>query len=157
VRLTSDRLEVTKGERVRAVLIVHPSQVSVAAAGGTAHLAHELEDVGLQVVGLFTEYPAAQGWRHGRSVPAPDGLEWRLYVELAAMVSASLNRNLTEDLRVAEAWPLEADAIGPTRTLSPAAPPQPYAIDAAHGDGVLAGRLVAFGVAYPAGGEGSAS
>lgn len=143
MKLTSDRLEAEKGERFRAVLIVHPSVVAVIAAGGMDHLRHELEDVGFAVHGLFAPRPAGEEWLPGASVPTPGDLEWLVYGELEATEGGSFSRAFTEDLRVAQVWRAEHPA---TRV---ATVPHPYAVDAEHGTGMLAGRWLAFGVAYP--------
>ena len=139
--LSTDRLEVSEGERLHAVLVVHPSVVSVLAAGGLAHLAHELEDVGFRDVRVWPLPPAA--WVRGADVATPGELEWLLWVAATPMRSASFARELTEDVRIADAWP----ALDEREELAPLSP---YAVAYA-APTRIAGVLHAFGIAYPLG------
>ncbi len=154
MKLTSERLDVERGEQLRAVLVVHPSVLQVVAAGGLEHLRHELEDVGFRVLGLFGDAPAGPGWSAAAGMPTPSDLEWLLYAELEATRGDSFQRALTDDLRIARAWALggaDAEAPGEGR----ARVPHPYAVDRTHGTGLLGGRMLVFGVAYPLTREGS--
>ncbi len=156
MKLTSERLDVERGEQLRAVLVVHPSVIQVVAAGGFDHLRHELEDVGFRVLGLFGDAPAGPGWSAAAGMPTPGDLEWLLYAELEATRGDSFQRALTDDLRVARAWPLEGAATEtPGQAGGRARVPHPYAVDRAHGTGLLGGRMLVFGVAYPLTREGS--
>jgi hypothetical protein len=149
VQLTSTRLEVTKGERIRAVLLVHPSIVAVLAAGGPDHLRHELEDVGFRVLHLFMEFPL--DWHRGGDIPAPSDLEWLLWTELEPRSSASFRRELTEDLRVVDAWTLDEEIARPL-----ARPHLFYSLERGAA-ALLDGRVIVFGIAYPlTRGEGAA-
>ncbi len=141
MRLSADRLEVSEGERLHAVLVVHPSVVSVLAAGGLAHLTHELEDVGFRDVRVGPRPPAA--WVRGADAATPGELEWLLWVAATPTRSASLTRELTEDVRIADAWP----ALDEREELAPLSP---YAVAYA-APTRIAGVLHAFGIAYPIG------
>jgi hypothetical protein len=102
MRLTADRIELDAGERIRGVMIVHPSQVSVIVSGGLPHLANEITDVGFRDVEVFLE--PQPSWLHASDVAVPGDLEWLLWFEGFAKSTASLSRDLTEDLRIADAW-----------------------------------------------------
>jgi hypothetical protein len=140
VRLSADRFDVLEGERIHAVLIVSTPIVSVLALGGLDRLRHELEDIGFRDVQLFATRPLA--WRFGADVPQPDGLEWLLFAELVPVRTASLQRQLSDELRVATAWEARLDG-------EPALPLfHPYAVDfcaAAR----IAGVVRAYANAYP--------
>jgi hypothetical protein len=120
VRLSAERIDVAEGERIRAVLIVSTPIVSVLTLGGLDRLRHELEDIGFHDVQLFAARPAA--WLFAPDVPQPDELEWLLFAELVPVSTASLRRELTDELRVATAWDARLDG-------EPALPFHPYAVD----------------------------
>ncbi len=102
MQLTADRLIVDAGDRIRGVVIVHPSFVSVLAAGGLAHLANELFDAGFRDVELFLDPPTT--WGHESDVANPSDLEWLLWFDAVANEGASLSRDITTDMRIADAW-----------------------------------------------------
>lgn len=118
VELTADRLTVTQGKRLRAVLYVSPARVLIEGAGGLQALAHLFEDVGfhdVRVYGAASELPA--DWTRGRDLhPDSGSLEWTLWVEGVPGESASLQRELSPELRVADAW----DAAPPESAHGPA-------------------------------------
>ncbi len=145
MHLSADRLEVSEGERLHAVLVVHPSVVSVLAAGGIAHLTHALEDVGFRDVRAWPLPPA--GWLRGGDVPKPADLEWLLWVAATPTRSASLTRALTEDVRIADAWSADLE---PEATAPELVPLHPYA-PAYAAPTRIAGVVHVFGVAYPFG------
>lgn len=137
--LTADRLDVLAGERLHAVLVVGPSMVSILAQGGIDHLRHQLEDVGFQDARLFVDRPSS--WHLGAGVPRPDAPEWLVFAELLPAQTASLQRQLTEDLRVADAWDVRLDD---TFVVTPF---HPYAVDAC-ASARFAGASRAFATAY---------
>jgi hypothetical protein len=134
MNLTSDRLDVQKGERIRAALV--GATWTVAAS---PHTANELEDVGFRVVSLVDALPTGADWQQGKLDP-PGFPNTALWAELDPKSTASFQRNLTEDLYVARAW------LAPSSTTS-ARPLHPYAVDAS-GPAVVEGRVIAFRVAY---------
>jgi hypothetical protein len=139
VLLSADRIEVGAGDRIRTVLIVSTPVVSVRASGDLDRLRHDLEDVGFSDVQVSADRPVS--WRFGADVPHPDGLEWLLFAELTARRSASLQRQLTSELRLATAWEARLDG-------EPAIPFHPYA---AHfcATARAAGPVRAYANAYP--------
>lgn len=164
MQFTSDRLEVQAGERVRALFIVRASRAAVAAAGGFAHLGHALEDVGFSNIGLFATRPPH--WRRVVEKPATSDLEWLLWGEFTAKRSASLARDLTDKLTIADAW--EAEPEGDLEPWEDGEPLDPWELDElvdvwddesiplrslyAVTRGAprrLVGFVVVFGVAYP--------
>jgi hypothetical protein len=110
VQLSADRFDVVAGERVHSVLIVGTPMVSVLAQGGVDHLRRELEDIGFRSVRLTLELPAT--WPAVHDVPRPDGLDWLLFAELVPKRSASFQRQLSDDLRIADAWDARLDQAG---------------------------------------------
>jgi hypothetical protein len=134
VNLTSDSLDVQKGERIRATLVG-----ATWAVAASPHTASALEDVGFRVVSLVGALPADADWQQGKVDPPgfPNTLLWG---ELEAKASASLGRNLTEDLYVARAWSAPS-------SLASARPLHPYDVIAGE-PSVACGRVIAFGVAY---------
>jgi hypothetical protein len=134
MNLTPDRLDVQKGERIRAALI---GATWTVVAG--VHTANELEDVGFRVVSLVDALPADADWQQG-AIGAPGFPNTALWAELEAKSTASFQRNLTEDLYVARAW------LAPSSSRS-AIPLHPYAVDAT-APAVVEGRVIAFRVAY---------
>lgn len=138
MRLTADRLLVVDGETVRATALVRASKMAIAVAGGLTHLRHALEDVGFHDVALFEARPAA--WE-ARALPATPDLTWIVWLEATPSRTASLSRDLTEELSVTDAWPaLEADMRQPLRSAYATSPGAPRR---------LVGFVVVFGVAYP--------
>jgi len=136
--LTADRLDVLQGERIHAVFVASVPMISLLALGGIDRLARELEDVGFRDVHVFADRPSS--WRLGGDVPRPDGNEWLLFADLVPESTASYQRQLTEDLRVADSWDARLDG-------EPAAPFHPYAVSfcaAAR----FAGELRAYATAY---------
>jgi hypothetical protein len=138
--LDADRIEVTRGERIHAVLIVSTPMVTVLALGGVERLRRELEDVGFHDVRVFVDRPAT--WRTSANVARPGDLEWLLFAELVPTRSASLQRQLTEELRIADAWDARIDDRAPLPNF------HPYAVYDC-GTARLAGALRAFRAAYP--------
>ena len=128
LNLTPDRLDVQKGERIRAALVG-----ATWTTGASPHAANELEDVGFHVVSLVDVLPAGADWQQGKLDPPgfPNTLLWS---ELEAKSAASFQRNLTEDLYVARAWPAPSSPAS-ARTLHPydveAGPPALVAGDGA--------------------------
>ena len=142
MNLTNDRLDVQKGERIRAALVGASWTVTA-----SAHTANELEDVGFRVVSLVDALPSDADWQQGK-LDAPGFPNTLLWGELEAKTTASLNRNLTEDLYIARAWPAPSSGAS-------AATLHPYDVDA-RGPSVVEGRVIAFGVAYALGREAAA-
>jgi hypothetical protein len=141
VNLTSDRFDVSAGERVRGVLLV-PSLGALLAVGGVSHVANELEDLGFREISVFDHVPTL--WRNGRDVPTPDGLAVLLWWEATAVRDLSYRRELAEDLRLVRAWDPSEDGDGPViGTIT-----HVYAVDASP-PGLVGTRLVVFGQAYP--------
>jgi hypothetical protein len=138
--LNADRLDVIEGELIHAVLIVSAAMVSVLAAGGIQSLARELEDVGLRSVQVFTDRPTS--WKRGSNVPRPDDPEWLLFAELVPIRTVSFQRDLTERLRVADAWDARLDDA----LILPLF--HPYAV-ARCAAARFSGSVRAFATAYP--------
>jgi hypothetical protein len=138
--LTADRLDVIENERIRAVLLVGAPMVSVLTLGGVDHLRRELEDVGFRDVQVFLDRP--ETWRFGASVARPSGLEWLLFADLVPAQTASLQRQLTEELRVLDSWDARLDG-------EPAVPAfHPYAVDLC-ATARFAGVVRVHAMAYP--------
>jgi hypothetical protein len=140
VLLSADRLDVIAGERIRTALIVSTVMVTVLSAGGVESLRRELEDVGFRDVRVFVDRP--DSWRGGSDVPRPDGLEWLLFAELVPKFTASFQRQLTEQVRVADAWDARLDGIPPLPLF------HPYAV-ALCVAARFAGAVHGFAIAYP--------
>jgi len=144
VHLTADRLDVQKGERIRATLIGATWTVVA-----SPHTANELEDVGFRVVSLVDALPHDTDWQKGKLDPPgfPNTLVWG---DLEAKSTASFQRNLTEDLYVARAW------LAPSSSpASSSGSLHPYDVDARE-PSIVEGRVIAFGVAYPLGRQAAA-
>lgn len=141
MQLSADRLEVTARERIRAVGMVAVPLVGLIVAGGLDYLRHTLEDTGFHEVELFLAQP--RGWTRGQ-IDKPIGFEWPLWIEATAKRTASFRRELTEEIRVLDAWAAGSD--GPAAQEE--APLHPYAV-VARAAMRLAGVLRAFAVAYP--------
>ncbi len=143
MNLTSDRLDVQKGERIRAAL-VGASWTVVA----SPHTANELEDVGFHVVSIVDTLPADTDWQQGK-IDAPGFPNTALWAELEAKSTASFQRNLTEDLYVARAW------LAPSSATRTSRPLHPYSVEPG-APAVVEGREIAFRVAYVFGREAAA-
>ena len=141
MQLTGDRLDVQKGERIRAALV---GATWTVVAG--PHVANELEDVGFRVVSLADTLPTDADWQQGKIDP-PGFPNTALWAELEATSTASFQRNLTEDLYVSRAWP--------SPRSSSSGPLHPYAVEA-RSPAVVEGRVIAFRVAYVFGREAAA-
>ena len=136
--LSADRIDVVADERIRAVLVVGTPMVTVLALGGVDRLRRELEDIGFRDVQVSADRPSF--WRSS-GVARPDDLAWLLFAELVPRRSASLQRQLTEELRVADAWDARLDG---ERSLPKFHPYAVYECAAAR----LAGVLRAYATAY---------
>ncbi len=144
MHLTADRLDVQKGERIRATLVGATWTVVA-----SPHVTNELEDVGFRVVSLVDALPADADWQQG-NLAAPGFPNTLLWAELEAKATASLQRNLTEDLYVARAW------SSPRSSSTSSRPLHPYGVDAGAA-AVVEGRVIAFSVAYVLGREAAAA
>jgi hypothetical protein len=140
MQITADRIDVSAGERIRGVAIVHPSLISVLASGGLPFLANQLADVGFSDVELFLEPPPQ--WEHTSDVPNPSDLEWLLWFEAVAIEDVSVSRDSTWTFRIADAWSADDEPHAFRFFL------HPYAVAWAamvRGEGAYR----AFGTAYP--------
>ena len=144
MHLTADRLDVQKGERIRATLVGATWTVVA-----SPHTANELEDVGFRVVSLVDALPADVDWQQGKLDPPgfPNTLMWG---ELEAKSTASFQRNLTEDLYVARAWSAPSSS-----SASSSGNLHPYDVDA-KAPSIVEGRVIAFGIAYALGRQAAA-
>ena len=70
-----------------------------------------------------TDVVRPETWLGARSVVRPDGPEWLLFADLVPTQTASLQRDLSGDLRVADAWDARVDD-GPALSTF-----HPYAVD----------------------------
>ena len=136
MNLTADRLEVQKGERIRATLVGASWTV-----GASPHTANELEDVGFHVVSLSDTLPAGTDWQPG-ALPLPGFPQTLLFAELEAKDGSSYRLALTDDLTVARAWPAPPS--------SASSPLHPYAVSAG-ASAIAEGRILVFRIAYPIG------
>lgn len=138
--LTADRLDVVAGERLRAVLVVSPPMAAVLTMGGLPRLRSELEDIAFRSAQLFFDRPAS--WRFGGDVTRPDVPEWLLFADLVPTQTASLRRELTGEVRVADAWDARLDGdVAPE-------PFHPYAASPC-ATARFGGAVRAYAAAYP--------
>jgi hypothetical protein len=110
----------------------------VIAAGDLAHLANTVEDIGFRDAVLVD---AAPPWATGLDPPGADGVDWDVWITATPIRSASLSRDLSDELTVLDAWPAYENEE-PSTLL------HPYAVQPAPPEW-RAGMWCAFGVAYP--------
>lgn len=138
MHLTADRLLVVEGERIHAVAIVGASTLAIAMAGGLDHLRHALEDSGFRRVEIHAEAPSS--WSRGRVVPSFSDLSWPIWIEATPTRTASLTRDITEEISILDAWDARDDKRAPLAN--------PYAWEPGEPRRLVTFVMV-FGVAYP--------